>query len=114
MKNIENIQKESAYIMKGLPLLGFLTETGDFRWIPHKDACNSSERARETLEVLKKMPIDRRNVWGTRLDFDKTIATCPIIRQDQDLSKEFDDFCLAYDTSKVKSVKSATKGETEK
>ena len=114
MKNIENKQKESAYVMKGLPLLGFLTETGDFRWVPHRDACNSSERARETLEVLKKMPLDRRNVWGTRLDVDKTIATCPIIRQDQDLSKEFDEFCEVYDASKVKSAKPTTKGETEK
>jgi hypothetical protein len=114
MENSENKQKESKYIMKGLPLHAFLTETGDFRWIPHSDACNSSERARETLQVLKKMPRDRRNVWGTRLDIDKTIAACPIIRQDQSISKEFDEFCEAYDTTNVKNAKPNKKGEAEK
>jgi hypothetical protein len=55
-----------------------------------------------TMDVVRKMPRDRRDVWGTRLDREETIARCPVIRSKIELSKEFDEFCAAYDKNLLK------------
>jgi len=94
---------EYVYTMKGIPVNVYLSETGEFRWIPDSHACGNKEKAKEILEVLKKMPEDRRAVWASRLDTHQIETTCPIIRKEADLCKEFDQFCAAYNKPNSKS-----------
>jgi hypothetical protein len=88
--------------MKGIPVNAYLIETGEFRWIPASTACANKEKAKEILEVLQKIPEDRRAVWASRLDKEQAEMTCPIIRKEADLCKEFDEFCNAYNKPKPK------------
>jgi hypothetical protein len=92
---------EHIYTMKGIPVNAYLSETGEFRWIPAPPACSDKTKAKEIIEVLKKMPDDRRTVWASRLDTDQIATTCPIIRTETDLCKEFDQFCAAYSKPKL-------------
>ena len=93
----EKTKNEHAYYMKGIPIHAYLSENGEFRWIPAPVACDSKENTKDILEVLKKMPEDRRAVWGSRLDKDQAKIGCPIIRDDTDICQEFDEFCAACD-----------------
>jgi len=95
-------RSEHVYTMKGIPVNVYLSETGEFRWIPASPACEDKEKAKEILEVLKKMPEDRRAVWASRLDTAQIETTCPIIRKEADLCNEFDEFCAAYNKPKPK------------
>jgi len=88
--------KDQVYVMKGIPVHAYLTETGEFRWIPAFEACGDREKAKRIVEVLKKIPADRRAVWAQRLDLDEAKVTCPVIRKEVDLCKEFDELCAAY------------------
>lgn len=85
-----------TYELKGLPILAYLVETGDFKWIPTCDACATKENSEKILEVLRKMPEDRRKVWAQRLDLEQAKITCPVIRRESDLCEEFDELCAAY------------------
>jgi len=96
----EETEKESPYQMKGIPVNAYLIETGEFRWIPKTQACTNKEKARQILEVLKKMPDDRQRVWASRLDIEQTKTKCPVIRKEADLCREFDEYCSAYDLHK--------------
>ncbi len=110
MSNSEK-HSEHIYTMKGIPVNAYLSETGEFRWIPASPACSDKIKAKEILEVLKKMPDDRRTVWASRLDPDQIETTCPIIRKEADLCKEFDEFCAAYNRPKQKSTDQNNGGE---
>lgn len=54
------------------------------------------------MEVLNKMPGDRRDVWAPRLDREDTIARCPVIKNEPELSKEFNEFCAAHEKNRRK------------
>ena len=56
----EKTKNEQAYYMKGIPIHAYLSENGEFRWIPAAVACSNKENTKDILEVLKKMPEDRR------------------------------------------------------
>lgn len=107
----ENLKQESVYTVKGVPVKVFLTETGDFRWVPAFSACGDVERAKVFLDVLQKMPPDRRAVWATRLDTEQALNTCPVVRDDVDLHKAFDQLCAAYNKSKLKAAEETAGGE---
>jgi hypothetical protein len=65
--------------MKGIPLSVYIDETGEFRRVPDPSACADKEGAK-ILDVFK-MPDDRSDVWGTRLDHEETLAKCKVIEQ---------------------------------
>ena len=98
----EKTRQEPVYTVKGIPINAYLIETGEFRWTPTSQACGDKENARKILQVLKKMPEDRRKVWASRLDTEQAKMACPIIRKETDLCEEFDQFCAAYNKSKSK------------
>ena len=104
-------KQEHVYTVKGVPIKVYLSETGDFRWIPTSPACGDKEHAKEFLEVLQKMPTDRRAVWATRLDAEQAKIACPIINEDPDLCKTFDQLCAAYNKPKLKQIKETNGGE---
>jgi len=87
---------EQIYEMKGIAGHFYLTENGEFKWIPSSTACGCKENTKRILEVLKKMPDDRRAVWAQRLDLEEAKIACPMIRNEVDLCAEFDDLCTAY------------------
>jgi len=88
--------KEHVYTMKGIPVLAYLTETGEFRWVPAFEACCDTEKAKRIVEVLKKIPPDKRAVWAQRLDLEEAKIKCPVIGSEVELCREFDDLCAAY------------------
>lgn len=94
-------KNEHAYYMKGIPIHAYLSENGEFKWIPNATACNNKENTQNILEVLNKMPEDRRKVWASRLDKQQTMTTCPIIQNEPDLRKEFDEISTAYNKPKT-------------
>ena len=98
--------KDTVYRVKGVPVNVYIDEAGEFRWVPA--ACADEESMRATLDVLKKMPDDRRDVWGTRLDPEDTITRCPVIKDKPELSQDFDKFCAAYDKNKRKPKQTAS------
>jgi secreted PhoX family phosphatase len=98
-------KEDRAYRVKGVPINAYIDEAGEFHWVP--ESCTDEESVRETLGVLKKMPHDRRQVWGTRLDREETLARCPVIKSKPELSKEFDEFYAAYDQNKRKPKQTA-------
>jgi hypothetical protein len=108
----EKTKQEHVYEMKGIPIHAYLTETGEFRWIPTSKNCGDKNQAKTILEVLKKMPEDRRAVWASRLDTDQAETTCPIIRKEADLCKEFDELCAAYNKPKLKRTDQKNGGES--
>ena len=108
MSESEKAKQEPVYRVKGIPANVYLIENGEFRWIPASSACGDKEKAKEILQVLGKMPEDRRVIWVSRLDQDQAKMTCPVFQKEADLCKEFDEFCTAY--SKVRSEK-ADKGK---
>ena len=108
----ERAKSEGIYTVKGIPAKVYLSETGDFRWVPTSPACGDSEHAKEFLEVLQKMPADRRAVWATRLDAEQAKIACPIIREDADLCKTFDQLCAAYNKPKLKQTEETKGGES--
>jgi hypothetical protein len=89
---------ESFYRIKGIPINVYLDETGEFRWVP--TSCTDEKTVKKALEVLRKMPDDRRDVWGARLDREDTMARCPIIKNEPELSKEFNEFCAAHEKNR--------------
>lgn len=103
--NKQNDKPKSSYHIKGIPLHAYLTETGDFKWIPTSQACVDKENAKTILDVLRKMPEDRRQVWASRLDVNEVRATCPIIKNQPDLCEQFDNLCNAYNPSKLRTAK---------
>lgn len=107
----ENEKQEPVYNVKGIPINAYLIETGEFRWVPTVQICRDEESAKRILEVLKKMPEDRRAVWASRLDIEQTKMKCPIIPKEADLCKEFDEFCATYNRSKPKSADKNKGGE---
>ena len=107
----EKSKREGVYTVKGVPINVYLSETGDFRWIPTSPACSDSKHAKEFLEVLRKMPADRRAVWAARLDAEQAKIACPIISEDVDLCKAFDQLCTAHDKIKLKQIKETNGGE---
>ena len=107
----EKTKQEHVYEVKGFPVHAYLIETGEFRWIPTSQNCGDKHHAKKILEVLKKMPEDRRAVWTSRLDTEQTETTCPIIRKETDLCREFDELCAAYNKPKLK--KPNQKNESE-
>jgi len=107
----EKTRQERVYEVKGIPIHVYLIETGEFRWIPTFQACGDKENAKKILEVLKKMPEDRRAVWASRLDTEQAKMTCPVIRKEADLCKEFDEFCAAYNRPKLKETDKRKGGE---
>jgi len=94
--NERETHAEQVYEMKGIAGHFYLTENGEFKWIPAAKVCVNKGSAKRFLEILKKIPADRRAVWAQRLDVDEAKITCPIIRKEVDLCKEFDEFCAAY------------------
>lgn len=62
MSTTEKKKQEPPYTLKGIPTNSFVIQTGDFGWIPHASACNDKEHALAILEVLGKMPKDKRLV----------------------------------------------------
>ena len=98
----EKTKHEHVYYMKGVPIHAYLSETGEFQWVPASQACSDKVNAKSILEVLQKMPEDRRAVWASRLDTEQTKMTCPVIGSEADLCKEFDEFCAAYDKNRRK------------
>lgn len=112
MSNVEEkTKREQVYEVKGIPIHAYLIETGEFRWTPASEACGDRQNAKKILEVLKKMPEDRRAVWASRLDSEHAKARCPVIRDDPGLCQEFDAFCAAYDRSQEKSTNTRKEGE---
>lgn len=107
----EKTKQEPVYNVKGIPIHAYLIETGEFRWIPAVQACGNKENTKRILEVLKKMPEDRRAVWASRLDIEQTKMKCPIISKEADLRKEFNEFCAAYNRSKLKRTDKTKGGE---
>jgi len=97
--------------MKGIRIHAYLSENGEFRWVPATVACSSKENTKDILEVLKKMPKDRRTVWTSRLDRDQTKINCPIIRDNTDICQEFDEFCAAYDKLDRKKIRENKRGD---
>lgn len=106
----EKNKQEPVYKMKGIPIHAYLIETGEFRWIPTAQACSNKESAKRILEILKKMPEDRRAVWASRIDADQAKRTCPVIPKEADLCKEFDQFFAAYNKPKLKKTTEPRKG----
>jgi hypothetical protein len=86
--------------MKGMPLNVDIDETGEFRCVPDSSACEDKEGAKTVLDVFKNMPHDRGEVWVPRLDLEETFRRCPVIKEDPELSKEFDELCAAHGKSK--------------
>jgi hypothetical protein len=105
---------ERTYEIRGIPIHAYLTETGEFRWIPTSQACDDKEKAHEILRVLRKMPEDRRAVWASRLDKDEIRTKCPVIPKEADLCKEFDDLCSSYSKPKPEIAKEKGGGESSK
>lgn len=97
-------KREPVYSVKGIPIHAYLIETGEFRWIPTPQACSNKGNAKGILEVLRKMPEDRRAVWASRLDTEQAKMTCPVIRKETDLCEEFDQFCAAYSRRKLETT----------
>jgi hypothetical protein len=114
MSSKEEKEQKAPYTLKGIPTNNFLIQTGDFGWVPHASACGDKEHALEILEVLAKMPKDKERVWITRLDLEKTLAICPIIKEDQHLSQAYAEFFSPQDPSKLPNTKQATGGEGPK
>jgi hypothetical protein len=111
----DNTKKESAYRVEGISIQAYLDEAGEFRWIPASQACSDKDNAKKILEVLRKMPEDRCAVWVKRFDTDQAKATCPIIHNEPDLCKEFDEFFeRTYDTSKLRRAKPTIGGDSKK
>jgi hypothetical protein len=112
---MDNPQKkpktQPPYHMKGIPINAYLSENGEFKWIPHPKACTNKENTKNIIEVFRKMPIDRRNVWASRLDKEQTFTTCPIIQNEPDLHKEFDEIAPAL--NKPKPEKTEKGGEAQ-
>jgi len=104
-------KREPVYTVKGIPIQAYLIETGEFRWTPTSQACIDKENAKRILDVLKKMPEDRRTVWASRLDTDQAKMACPVIRTEADLCKEFDEFCAAYNRPELKRTDTRKGGE---
>lgn len=97
MVELEHTKKsEKVYEMRGVPIHAYLAENGEFKWIPTVQACGDDESVREILEVLRKMPEERRAVWASRLDVEQAKITCPIIKEKPELCREFDEFCAVY------------------
>ena len=92
--------KRKVYRMKGMPLNVDIDETGEFRCVPDPSACEGKEGAKTILDVFRKMPQDRREVWVSRLDHEETFKRCPVIKKDPELSREFDELYAAYGKSK--------------
>lgn len=111
MDDSQDKKQEPVYTVKGIPIHAYLIETGEFRWTPTSKACGDKQNAKRILEVLKKMPEDRRAVWASRLDTEQTKTRCPIIRKEADLCKEFDEFCAAYNRTKLKKTDKRKGGE---
>lgn len=100
----DKTKQERVFEIKGIPIDAYLTETGDFRWIPASEGCDCVEKTERILEVLKNMPEDRRNVWASRLDLKETKLTCPKINEKADLCKEFDEICAVYSKPKIQTT----------
>ena len=112
MSEAKDKQKDNSdYIIKGFSAKTYLSQTGDFRWTPTAPTCNNIEKAEEFLEVLQKMPTDRRNVWTARLDTQQTLKTCPIIRKNPKLHKNFDQLTAAYNDQNPKNSNKQSGGE---
>jgi hypothetical protein len=109
----EKRKPEQTFTIKGIPILAYLTETGDFRWIPTPQACNNSEQTRQILAVLNDMPEDRKVVWASRLDIAQTKTNCPIINKEDEIRKEFDALSSTYDAAKLRNAKTNKGGERE-
>lgn len=105
MSNEEQRRPRQSFTIRGIETLVYLTETGDFRWIPASEACKNSERTRRILEVLDSMPEDRREVWASRLDVAQTKANCPIINQEDEIRREFDALGAVYDAAKLRNAR---------
>ena len=114
MGDAEEKNPEHSYSMKGIPIHAYLTQNGEFNWIPTSQACTSKKQTREILRMLEGLPEDRRAVWASRLDINQTKTKCPIIHDDNDLRTEFDNFCSTYNSSKLRKTKPAKRGETPK
>jgi hypothetical protein len=107
LSNTEKQKKEPPYTIKGIPIHGFVTGTGDFGWIPDASACGDKEHALEILEVLANMSKDKGRVWIDRFDAEKTIPVCPIIKEDQNVSQAYAELFSPQDPSKSRNTKHA-------
>lgn len=91
MSENDKTKQEKRYKMKGTVADVSLTGNGEFQWAPPPEACSNKEKTQELVDVLKEMPTDKATVWADRLDIPETIKRCPLLQQDNDLKKEFDD-----------------------
>jgi hypothetical protein len=114
LSSTEKKKQEPPYTLKGIPIHGYLTETGDFKWIPHASACGDKEHALEIPKTLEKMSEDKRHVWATRFDEEKAIAVCPIIHEDKDIAQVFAEFFSPYNPSKLRNIERRPGGEGTK
>jgi hypothetical protein len=73
-----------------------LDDSGEFAWVLSPEACGTEEEAKESLDILEKLPAERRSVLVKRLDRDGTLLQCPCIRNSPVLSKKLDDLVSAY------------------
>ena len=114
MSSIEKKKQEPPCIPKWVPINGYVIEGGDFKWILDASACSDKEHALEIPKILAKMSEDKRRVWATRFDLEKTIAVCSIIREDEDVSKAYDEFFDPYNPSKLRNMEKPQGGEGTK
>lgn len=114
MSDLEKKPQEKVYEMKGFPINVYLNETGEFLWVPTPSACSDEDSAKKTLTVLKKIPADRIAVWLPRLDREETMARCPIIQDNPELSKGFGEFLAAHDQRRLRTSQENDGGEGTK
>lgn len=102
MSEKEKLAKEPSYKVEGISIHAYLDEAGEFRWVPASQACSDVDNARKTIDLLKKMPADRRVVWVKRLDTDQAKAKCPIMKNDARICGDLDELCATYGGSNLK------------
>lgn len=96
----DKTKQEKRYKMKSTVGDFNLARNGEFQWAPAPEACSNKEKTQELVDVLKEMPTDRATVWIERIDLPETIKRCPLLQQDKDLKKEFDEFIAKNPRSK--------------
>ncbi len=105
-------EKQSVYRMNGVPANVYVLENGEFGWIPSPEACATKETAQKLLEIFRKMPHDKSKVWRTRIDPETAIAACPVVHEDTDLSKQFEELFVPRKKNELESIENTKGGES--
>jgi hypothetical protein len=110
--NEENKGEEPVLKMKGVHASIYVLKIGEFAWVPSPEACATKKAAKELLEVFREMPEDKSKVWRTRIDLETAIATCPIIHEDTDLRKQFEELFVPRKKNELDSFENPKGGES--